>query len=551
MQRGLLFILVLFPVIVSAQITVLDEYVYPGDSLYSYTITAVHDSIGYDIYRIRMISGTWLDSTLVDTWIWEHDINVYVPDVIKSESGFVLIVGGSIDSNPVDPDVDAIFGQVAIESGTVLAGILQVPMQPLTFTDEIEERSEDEIIAYGWAEFLLDTTNTEWICHLPMTRASVRTLDVVQDLMSDIRPDVEVNDFFITGASKRGWTTWLVAAAENGPLGQGRVSSVLPIVIDVLSVKENLIHHFDVYGFWSFALDDYFEMGIMDWLYTPEFVRLNEICDPYEFLERYTMPKFVVNASGDEFFLPDSWRFYYDDLPDPKWLRYVPNVGHSMENSEVEVLVEMFAVYCALAAGDTIPEYSWEILEDNTIMLETAEEDIEVTLWQATNPDARDFRDPTVGDAWWETTLEDQGGGVYLGIVDPPEEGWKAYLVDVKFNGTYTFSSGIGIISSEQSVGDIETGEAGFILLNMYPNPASSPITANVNLGTSGYVEVSIYDISGRCVAVIPQGELEAGIHPLIWDLRGEDDKIVSSGVYFMRIDAGNQTVTEEFVILN
>ena len=39
------------------------------------------------------------------------------------------------------------------------------------------------------------------------------------------------------------------------------------------------------------------------------------------------MPKFMLNASGDQFFLPDSSQFYFDDLRGEKHLRYVPNTS--------------------------------------------------------------------------------------------------------------------------------------------------------------------------------------------------------------------------------
>ncbi len=45
----------------------------------------------------------------------------------------------------------------------------------------------------------------------------------------------------------------------------------------------------------------------------PRLKELYKIVDPYYNLERLTEPKFIVNASGDQFFLPDSSRFYYDN----------------------------------------------------------------------------------------------------------------------------------------------------------------------------------------------------------------------------------------------
>ena len=34
------------------------------------------------------------------------------------------------------------------------------------------------------------------------------------------------------------------------------------------------------------------------------------------------MPKLVIAATGDQFFLPDDSHFFWDDLPEPKYLKY-------------------------------------------------------------------------------------------------------------------------------------------------------------------------------------------------------------------------------------
>ena len=52
------------------------------------------------------------------------------------------------------------------------------------------------------------------------------------------------------------------------------------------------------------------------------------------YLDRLTLPKYVVNAAGDQFFTPDSSRFYFDDLKGPKYLRYVPNGDHSLRGTD-------------------------------------------------------------------------------------------------------------------------------------------------------------------------------------------------------------------------
>ena len=131
--------------------------------------------------------------------------------------------------------------------------------------------------------------------------------------------------FVVSGASKRGWTTWTTAAVDT------RVIAIAPAVIDMLNVEPSFVHHYRAYGDWSDAVKDYTEQGIMDWMGTPQFRALMKIEEPYEYRDRLTMPKYLVNASGDQFFLPDSSRFYFDDLKGEKHLRYEPNASHSLE----------------------------------------------------------------------------------------------------------------------------------------------------------------------------------------------------------------------------
>ena len=72
----------------------------------------------------------------------------------------------------------------------------------------------------------------------------------------------------------------------------------------------------------------------MGWLGTPQYRALMRIEDPYEYRDRLTMPKFLVNATGDQFFLPDSWRFYLADLPGETHVRYVPNADHGLKDTD-------------------------------------------------------------------------------------------------------------------------------------------------------------------------------------------------------------------------
>jgi PhoPQ-activated pathogenicity-related protein len=210
------------------------------------------------------------------------------------------------------------------------------------------------------------------------------------------------------------------------------VVAIAPLVIDCLNVEPSFIHHFQAYGFYAPAVRDYEAHGIMNWQGTPEYRRLMEIVDPYEYRQRLTMPKFIINATGDQFFLPDSSQFYFHDLPGPKYLRYVPNADHSLRGSDaVETIAACFQ---AILLKTPLPRFSWEI-NGATMRVRSEHEPLAVKLWQATNQKARDFRVETIGKAWTSTDLSADSEGTYLAQVEPPAKGWTAYLVELTFSG--------------------------------------------------------------------------------------------------------------------
>jgi len=281
------------------------------------------------------------------------------------------------------------------------------------------------LIAYTWDKFLR-TGDPKWPARLPMTKAAVRALDTVTAFCgSPVGGQVKVDGFAVAGGSKRGWTTWTTAAVDK------RVVAIVPIVIDLLNIEPSMLHHYAAYGFWAPSIGDYSAFGIMDWNGTPEYHALMKIVEPYQYRQRYTMPKFLMNASGDQFFLPDSSRFYFNDLPGVKYLRYVPNADHSLKGSDAYETLE--AWFNAVLYNVALPQFSWTLEKDDALRVTAKDPPSEVKLWQATNPEARDFRLESLGPVWTSTTLTDQGGGVYLGSVPKPPKGWTAFFVELTF----------------------------------------------------------------------------------------------------------------------
>ncbi len=278
-------------------------------------------------FVVDLKSQTWRTEKEVSQPVWQHWLTIVKPDKPSSKTAFLFISGGANDGDsPAAAEGRTI--QIARATNTVAVELRMVPNQPLVFHGDGQGRKEDDLIAYTWDMFL-KTGDETWPARLPMVKSAVRAMDCVQELLaSDQGGKIAIEKFVVSGGSKRGWTTWCTAAVDK------RVVAVVPIVIDVLNVNVSMRHHVGAYGFYSLAIDDYYQHKIMQRLHDPRLKQLYEIEDPYSYRERLTMPKLIVNAAGDEFFLPDSSQFYFDDLVGEKHLRYVPNSDHSLRDTD-------------------------------------------------------------------------------------------------------------------------------------------------------------------------------------------------------------------------
>ena len=423
--------------------TALDTYVNTLDSNYKWDIRDRVDGDGFTKYDIRLTSGTWRTTAEVNTPLWSHWMVMYVPDEITQSRVLLLIDGGSNSSTPpVSTEIDQYAGPLSASTGAVFIDLTNIPSEPLTFAGESSSRTEDEIIAYSWRKYL-ETGDPTWPVNLPMTRAVMRAMDAASDFLgAPVGGNFDVGSFVLTGGSKRGWTTWLASATDP------RVSEAMPIVADLLNMQDSFENHYSYYnGTFSAAVQDYVDEGILNVnnFGTDSLSSLLGMVDPYTYLDRLTLPKFMMNASGDEFFTPNSWQFYYNDLPGPKAIRYAPNSSHGI--SDPVYLFEIFNVFSTFTQGGSLPDYSFTQLADGTIELTAAGTVTEAKLWKATNATKRDFRYAAVGGIYTSTDLVDQGGGVFRGNVPYPSQGWTAYFIQVSIdNGLglpITVTSGI------------------------------------------------------------------------------------------------------------
>jgi PhoPQ-activated pathogenicity-related protein len=383
----------------------LREYVTEPDDTYRFEIVRTVPGNAATLHVVKLTSQTWQGI------VWTHWLSVHIPQDLKHDHTALLLIGGGNNdrSGPRESDEARILAMIAAQTGSVVAVLEQVPNQPL-----FGGKYEDAIIAYTFEQYL-NGEGADWPLLFPMVKSAVRAMDTVQAIAAENK--VNIQKFVVTGASKRGWTTWLTGAVD------ARVAAIAPMVIDTLNMPVQTEHQMKVYGAYSSQVDDYTERGLQERSDTPEGRKLLEQIDPYTMRDRYTMPKLILLGTNDPYWNVDSSSFYFPDLPGPKHLHYAANAGHDLNPGVVPAIV---AFYQSVLNNQTLPQLSWQRNGDGKLEVEWDGPVSKVLLWQAQSPN-RDFRE----SRWTSTPLE--GAGRVEVALEKPQTGWAAYYVEVVF----------------------------------------------------------------------------------------------------------------------
>lgn len=282
----------------------LTDYVGKRDGAFAWSQSKKLD----DLTELRLTSQTWQGH------VWKHELVIANPPnpIAPKSDGMILYVTG----DRVDRADLPFMRLLAAKSGLRVATLFQVPNQPLF------DLAEDALIAHTFGKYL-ETGDSAWPLLFPMTKAAIRAMDAVQ------KWDPSVKRFVVTGASKRGWTTWLAGAT-----GDRRVAGIAPMVFDFLDFERQLAHQLKVWGAYSEMLGDYVSRGQAEAAQTPEGRKLASMVDPISYRAKLGMPKLIVLGSNDRYWTSDAHRLYVPSLPGHTFFRIVPNVGHNLGGGE-------------------------------------------------------------------------------------------------------------------------------------------------------------------------------------------------------------------------
>ena len=399
----------------------LESYINNKDISYEWELYETHELDGITLYNILLTSQKWQNYT------WRHHLAILVPKEIEHDGALLYISSGSNSEEmpnwrKVDDGSIQFMEFIAKKNKAITAVLFQVPNQPL-----FGDLTEDEIISLTFYNYKQDK-DYSWPLLFPMVKSAIRSMDAIQEFTSK-ELNHDINSFLVSGASKRGWTTWLTGASDS------RVEAIAPMVIDMLNMPKSIGYHLEAWGEYSPQIKDYVDLGVAQDVNTDEGKDVVSMVDPYSYRDKLRMPKLIFNGTNDEYWPVDVIKFYFYDLPGENYLHYVPNAGHGLGDRR-QAINALNSFFAETILGYDYPECSWEFEESDKeviVTIDVSEDELEgVQLWSAFSED-RDFRD----NEFHYQVLDILPTDKITVRVNYPDSGFSAFYIDLLYPNPY------------------------------------------------------------------------------------------------------------------
>jgi PhoPQ-activated pathogenicity-related protein len=391
------------------------EYVKKPDAAFSWKIKQKKEVADGVIYDLHLVSQVWQGIT------WEHELQVFLPKGVEPTATMFLWNQGGKSS----PTSILMGMELARKMKAPVAFLYGIPNQPL-----FDGKKEDALIAETFVRYL-ETKDPSWPLLFPMVKSLTRAMDALQQFAKQ-EWKIEVTHFVVSGGSKRGWTTWLTAAAD------ARVKALAPCVFDTLNMQAQMPHQLKSYGKYSEMITDYTKRGLIPMPNTDDARKLWMMVDPWAYRKKITQPTMIVNGTNDPYWTQDALNLYWDDLKGDKWVLYVPNAGHTLaQKHDVPTLLpDLSRAFGTLAAfsshqihGTPMPKIRWKHEGAGPKLQLKVEADPApkaVRLW-STQAATRDFRK----SKWVDRQLAK--GKSMEAEVETPANGFVAFFAELEY----------------------------------------------------------------------------------------------------------------------
>lgn len=408
---------------------------------------------GVMLQRFNLNSQTWSPQGVVSPERWQNGVDIYIPDSAREKNALVVINNGSNNNGSGTPVAPTNFNEeelsrIAIATRTVVISVSNVPNQVLSYQGVTTPLGEDNSVAYSWKLFIGDTHKyQDASLHIPMAASVSQAFRLAKKELTQ----QNINKFIVTGASKRGWAAWLTALSDPD------VGAVVPFAMDLLNTQKSLEHMYQSYGKnWPVAFYPYYNQGIDQQVGTDKFARLMRL-EPLTYLntdmgDRLKIDKYIINASGDDFYVPDNSHFYYGLLPGSKSLRVVPNSTHNGILSVAEQSLITFVN--RFQEKQKLPEITENVQSrgdgKKELVVNFSEKPVAILQWTARNPAARDFR-YACDIKYNSVPVSLATGDNTLSIsLTTPDSGWQATYIEATFTDGYVATTQVYITPDEK-----------------------------------------------------------------------------------------------------
>ncbi|EIA9517057.1 PhoPQ-regulated protein [Salmonella enterica subsp. enterica serovar Infantis] len=409
---------------------------------------------GVMLQRFNLNSQTWSPQGVVSPERWQNGVDIYIPDSAREKNALVVINNGSNNNGSGTPVAPTNFNEeelsrIAIATRTVVISVSNVPNQVLSYQGVTTPLGEDNSVAYSWKLFIGDTHKyQDASLHIPMAASVSQAFRLAKKELTQ----QNINKFIVTGASKRGWAAWLTALSDPD------VGAVVPFAMDLLNTQKSLEHMYQSYGKnWPVAFYPYYNQGIDQQVGTDKFARLMRLENPLTYLntdmgDRLKIDKYIINASGDDFYVPDNSHFYYGLLPGSKSLRVVPNSTHNGILSVAEQSLITFVN--RFQEKQKLPEITENVQSrgdgKKELVVNFSEKPVAILQWTARNPAARDFR-YACDIKYNSVPVSLATGDNTLSIsLTTPDSGWQATYIEATFTDGYVATTQVYITPDEK-----------------------------------------------------------------------------------------------------
>jgi parallel beta-helix repeat protein len=149
------------------------------------------------------------------------------------------------------------------------------------------------------------------------------------------------------------------------------------------------------------------------------------------------------------------------------------------------------------------------------------------------------------------------------GLYDVKRNYWGTMNLDTIAMHIYDYfdDNSLGFVEVEP-LWDGERGIAGsmtsgvgqtpyiYSLKHPYPNPFEKNTNISYSIKKYGLVAIKVYDVTGRCVRILEESRKEPGIYNLIWNGCDNNDRRVSTGVYYIRLEVNNYRAVRKLILI-